>query len=488
MKFVLHYSMLSRHFVRKVLGWSGCLFLSAALVTCTGDSAVQGQGAAAKKKADKAAKAGAKEDVPENPLEELDFGAAQMALLDEGATVELDETSDGKERLGDILTRAKEIFRERDSVDRQRRPLAIPRDRLVGEAILLNQGIIQAQQGIVQAQNQLRRLQRLVNNGDNSQTVQNQIQNAENQIGTANRLISDNQDEILARTPEINALNLQIKPLDERLMKLWSELNACRKQWLELRQPQQKYAHGNYEGLKRVIDDWLLLDGLWPDAFCWAALCNYELGNYRMAWEQVEKAAELRQTLQFPKAWAQGEALRGMIAAKLPDRRNKSAGFLQTAGVFVAKDKKTNWETFFLLGRASCENDKLAGKAKSNFDKALKINGDAACVRYWYGRLQTTTTTASIRDVKAGTETLEDLWKHSTKQSWRLAHAMVLAYDAAERNADAKATWELVQSLAPKEAQEQLQTERDAAQEKLKSLTEDETKPKKGKSSEKKAG
>lgn len=423
-------------------------------------------------KSSKKAKGGAAADnEPANPLEELNFGAGPVALPEDGSMVDLDETPDGKRRLEDLQQRAREIFKERDKVDRQRRPLAIPRDRLLGEVALLNQGIANAQQIIQQSQNAIRNLQRLQNNGQDTQATQDAISNQQNQMRLANDVIATNQDQISERATEITALNLQIEPLDQRLFKLWTELNGCRKQWLEIRQPQLKYAYGHFESLKRVIDDWVLLDGLWPDAFCWAALCNYELGNYEAAWENVEQAAELRTTLRFPKAWAQGEALRGLIAAQMRERRNKSAGFLQAASLFAAKDKNTNWETHFLIGRASFDNDKTAAKAKASFEKALKIQPDAACVQYWNARLQTTSTVPAVRDVEQGTKTLETLWQRSTKTSWRLSHALVVAYDAYDQEAKSKELWDITLQLAPPTEHQRLIESRKALSGKFGELT-----------------
>ncbi len=415
------------------------------------------------KTATKKAKGADQEDAPANALEELDFGAVPVTLRDGETPDELDATPEGRQRLAALEGRAKEIFKDRDGIERELRPLVLPRDRLVGEVTLLNQGILTAQQAIQQGQNQQRKLQQQLSSGKNTDGLIDQIRNLENQIVLANQAIASNREDIAERAPEITSLNSQIQPLEQRLSKLWVELNDFRKQWLEIRQPQFKYAHGSFESLKKVIDDWLLIDSLWPDALCWAALTHYELGQYEAAWDFVDRAAELRKTLRFPKAWAQGEALRGLIAAHLPDRKGKAAGHLQSAQVYVNKDKNTNWEVYFLVGRAVVENDKQAPKARTNFDKALKINPNAACVKYWYGRLQSTTATPAVRDVAAGTKTLEELWEKSTKQSWRLAHGLVLAYDAANRQADADRLWDEVLKLAPKEEHDRLQATRDTA-------------------------
>lgn len=429
---------------------------------------------------------GAAEAETEKPLDEIDFGVAHQALLEDGAVKQRDETAAGKKQLKEILAKTKDVFEQRMSVDDERRPLVLTRDRLVGEVVQLNQGIAQLQQGIQQAQIQIRNLNAsLSNNNVNAQDVRDQIETIQDKVFLANESILNQQEEITERTPEINALNSQIGPLDAELLKLWAELNECRKQWLEVRNPQEKYAHGNFEALRQSIDEWVLLDSLWPEAFCWAALSNYELGEYQMAWEQVERATELRQVLRLPKPWAQGDALRGLIAAKLPDRRGKASNFLLSANTAVSRDKNSSWVVLFLLGRAACENEKTEAKAKTYFERSLKIRAESPCVKYWLGRLLSIASTETVRDTDAGIKTLEELWQGSPKNSWRLAHQLVLAYDGAKREAEAKATWDLLANLAPKDELENLQNERETIRQKLNSTSTEtpKSKAKPGKSS-----
>lgn len=398
----------------------------------------------------------------EDNLVEIDFSTAQRALLEDGAQKELDETPDGKKRLRELVSHTKNIFQERTETDLIRRPLTLERDVLAGEIYQYNQGIAQAQQAISQAQNKRRQFETLIRGGDNSQATADSIRACDNQIFMANALIQNNQSEIASRAPELNALNIQIAPLESKLLSLWNELNLNRKSWLELSQPQLKYAQGNYESLKNCISEWVLIDSQWPDAFCWVALCDYELGNYDEAWNLVERTGEMRKTLGFRKAWAQGEALRGLISARISSKRGKSAGYMQTASQYVTRDKNSNWMTYFLMGRAAVENEKLAIKAKTNFEKTLKINEDALCATYWLALLQATTTTPAARDTEAGIKALENLWIHSNKRSWRLAKSMTFAYDAAKRQQDAEVTWETVRRLAPAAKHAELEAERAA--------------------------
>jgi tetratricopeptide (TPR) repeat protein len=460
-------------------GWLGCLVLAGALFAGPFGESVHGQNKTAKKpgKTAKTGKADEKDpdaDAPPSPFEELSFEVPDEPVPVEGeAVVDLDDTPDGKQRLQDVTNRAREIFRERDVVERDRRPIAGPRDVLFGEIVQFNQTIALAQQNIMMNTNLIADLQEAHDsaNGNERAGYKARIAEVQNSIRLDGITIGNCQGQIRSRMPRLEALNNQIRPLDERLAKLWGELNNCRKQWLEIRQPQKKYAHADFESLKRVLDDWLRIDGMWPEAFCWAALCAYELGDTESAWNHVEKAGEIRQELRWHKSWAHGEALRGLIGYKIRAVKSKAAGFLQSAQIHANKNKKSDWLTYFLVGRANFENDKQASTALANFEKALKIHPNEACVKYWYGRLQTTTTSPKVRDVKAGTAMLENLWDRSAKKSWRLSVALVLAYDAGKQPAKANAKWELTLQLAPKAEHATLVAMRDAATKKLSTLS-----------------
>lgn len=440
----------SRGRQQRWLGGMWYFALAAVLVAGPFADWVGAQGKAAKKPT-KAELEAAEEAATASPFTELTFGEVALKEEDEGVA-DLDETPEGQERLGEVTARAREIFRERDGVEKERRPIAAPRDVLQGEVNLLTQNGLAAQQQLGVLNRTLGNLNRSLAraNSENEPSIRNQIANVQGQISNAQGVITGSQNQIVARQPRLDALNNLIRPLDERLKKLWEELNSCRKQWLELRQPQRKYSHASFESLKRVLDDWLRIDGLWPDALCWSALCEFELGNYDAAWDQVEKAGELRNALYYPKSWAHGEALRGLIAAKIKVRKPKAAAHLQSAMVHLNKKKNSDWQTYFLLGRAYYDNDKMAPKSKGNFEKAMGISPDAPGLKFWYGRLLSTSTNTNVRDVKAGTKMLENLWERSAKKSWRLSSALVFAYDTAQETEKAKQKWDLTLELAPK--------------------------------------
>jgi tetratricopeptide (TPR) repeat protein len=260
--------------------------------------------------------------------------------------------------------------------------------------------------------------------------------------------LQSNSNEINLRQPKLTALNIALKPLDDRLIKLWQELNSCRKQWLDLRVPHEKYARSDFEQLKIVIDDWLRIDGLWPDAFCWGALCAYELGDYEKAEQLVASADKIRtEVLGSRKTWSQVEALQGLIACRATGQRGKSVGFIEKAMGHV--DQKKDWVTHFVAGRAASEHERLATKAKAYFDRALKIKPNSLCVKYHMALLQTTSGNKSVLDVAAGTKLLESVWSRTGKRSWRMSFALVKAYDAAKHKADADNQWEATLALAP---------------------------------------
>jgi tetratricopeptide (TPR) repeat protein len=207
------------------------------------------------------------------------------------------------------------------------------------------------------------------------------------------------------------------------------------------------------------IDDWLRIDGLWPQAFCWGALCAYELGDYEKAAEWSEKADQLRvEIFQSRKPWAQIEALQGLIALNTPGQRSRSMGFIQKA--MSHADKVKDWETHFVAGRTLAENERQASRAKAYLEKALAIKPSCLCAKYWLARLQTTSADKSVQDVAAGTKLLESLWSRTGKRSWRISFALVRAYDAAERTADSDRQWATTLAMAPAGKHAELKSQR----------------------------
>lgn len=411
-------------------------------------AAVWGQ---SKKSGGKASSEPEKDSGAKLVIEDLEFDAGKASDLKLNAELYLDETAEGKQKVSEIEFRAREIYGQRDKVEEERRPLVGPRDALVAQITALNATAAQARGTIAQAQKRISMLakQRAGTGGQQAANIDREIGNLQTTINQANIVISTNERVVGEKLPQLTALNAQLAPLDQKLWQLWSEMNECRKQWLAVRQPQIKYAVGDYRSLKSVLDAWLRIDGLWPEAHCWAALCAYEQGEYEAAGAALEKAGECRLKLALPKPWPQGEALRGLISLRYPGERGKASTRLKDALTLAINFKKTEWTTYFLVGRAYSERENDATRAKAQFEKALKNAPDAACVKFALARLQTTSTHKSVRDVPAGLASLEYLWERSTRRSYWMSHALVVAYDAADRKADAEKLWSVTLQLAP---------------------------------------
>lgn len=448
-----------------------CRGCCVALLTCVWLLPICGQSKANKKTpASKKVSATQQNGVPN----ELVIGS-EGALPKDIAQIDLDQTASGRERLATLQSRGKEIFSEKTEIDEERLPLVRPRDTLVAESLAVRQRIVAANDFISREQKAMNGYKQLLAKGQN---YADQVRQCDSNIFEARTQLAADQEILTNTVVKIDKLNAQIQPFEQKLSNLLVELIDSRKKWIEIRQPLAKYALGDYESLKSSLDEWLAFDTLWPDAHAWAALCAYELGDAETAWNHVYKAEEVRNMLNYPKAWPKGEALRGLIAAQLPDRRAKSAAYLQSAALFAAPVKSADWQVQFLIGRAGYESERTATKAKAGFTRALKINPDAAAVRYWNARLQTTSVTPAARDVEQGIKTLEQLWEQSPKKSWRLAQSLVLAYDAYDRQADAEQVWKKVLELAPQAEHEKLLKAREESREKQKTLTETEVKAK----------
>lgn len=418
--------------------------------------------AQAKKGGAKKTGKGAIDIKPIPDLPEVDFDSGSVASTATTKVVEpKDETPDGKRRLREVEERARTIFRERDGVMDKRRPFALNRDVLVGQ-------VVQAQQRIDQAQQQYKsldadaadvRAQIAIATGAQRAQLQNQLAviNASGNQLTA--IVKQQQGVISNLTPQIDALNIQIAPFDERLQKLSQELAEARKQWIDLRQPQEKYTRGEHESLRRVLDDWLLIDGLWAAAFQWAALCSYELQDYDKAADYLEKVQNLPEEARRSKnAQSQLAALTALIYGKLPGQSEKARKAVVAALRDV--DKKNGWETYFMVGRFYVDRERELLRAKANLELALKVRPSCLPAKLWLARLQTTASDDKIRDLKAGIKTLEYLWDTTGKRSWRLAFFLFEAFHRAGRSADANGMWERAIQLAPAERHDQLKTDR----------------------------
>ncbi len=429
-----------------------CLFLGVGIALCCPTTA-----SAQKKKPAVESKAEA-----EGTLPDLDFDAPRDPSESESPVVmDKDETPEGRDRLKEIERRARTIFQDRDDVMEQRRPLALERDTELGKAqIAENERLAAVNQYNALEKNAVE-LQRQISFAGPAtiDRLKAQLRNVQGQMVNCEATARGRKAYIESLAPGINALNIQIAPFDARLQKLWQELNEARKQWLELRQPMEKYARGEFEALRGVLDEWLLIDGLWPSAFAWAALCSYEMEEIDKAFDYLEKARNSPSDVWTKSTVAQLGALTGLVTAKMPGQASKSSREISRAITKV--DKKSGWETYFLVGRYYVEREHNASRAKAHLESALKIRPNCLCAKLWLARLQTTSKDPKVRDLAGGTKSLEYLWEHTGKRSWRLAFFLFDAYQQGKRTSEANQMWEIALRLAPADQHEQLKKDRD---------------------------
>ncbi len=394
-----------------------------------------------------------------------DFGGGGLDLSTDATVEDQDATFEGRQRLQELESTAKRIYFAKKEVDRKRQPLAGPRDVLVGQsmqaAAQLNgaqQAAASANQTIAQCNRQLQ-----ITSGDVAKQLNNKKNAAQALLGNANNNARQANAVIGANQPQINALNAQLKPLDDQLQQLWNELEECRKQWVEIRQPVDKYSRGDFERLRKVLDDWLLIDGLWPQAHSWGALCAYELEDYAAALDYVEKADEIRVNVFRARVqWPELAALYGLIGRKLPGQSVKANKSLAEALKLI--DRNVHVEAYFLLARCYSERPEEHLKAKANFENSLKLRPNYVCAQLGLARLQATSNNDKVRDQVAGTKTLERLWAKTGKRSWRVAYYLVEAYDASRQPNEAAKYWQIVMdSDAPAEWKEKIAKERQKA-------------------------
>ena len=370
---------------------------------------------------------------------------------------DLDESPEGRQRLQEIEKRASQLFTERDKVVRDRRPFALRRDTMLGEVAQARERVARNQTTATATARQIAQLENQVKwlAGAELKELRSKQSRLQTSLNTQMRRISSDRSLLDERTTQISALSLQIASLDQRVVLLEEELSECRRQWLGIHQPLEKYSRCDFEGLRRVLDDWLVMDGQWPEAFAWAALCAYELDEISSAAVYLEKAQKLRVELSgSKKMWPQLEALTGLIRQKQLGQSAKADAALTNA-VRLA-DRNSDWQAYFLVGRCYSERPADGARAKAHLERALAIQPNCDCAKLWLARLQTTSTLASVRDLPAGTACLEDLWVKSGRKSWRLAKILAEAYTASQRVRDAESMWKTAAELAPEKFKHRL--------------------------------
>ncbi len=460
----------SRRVARAMLGL--CVFLNLAVGESTGvvgqeksrkaaGSSKKGGGTAASKSNDKENPA----DPDDVPLPSLDFAVAVAA----GATPMAgyrDETEAASAQLSMAQSKAREIYVEKAGLDEKLKPRLDQREvakvRLTRATAAANTAQTFLQRNLPEAQ----RLQRQIANTRDPQLIgqlRDQLIPVQLQIDEARGVLATAQREGTQAATELKNLNTEIAELDRRMREIWNDLQESRRVWLDVAEPMRKYTLGDYERLQKSLDAWREIDGLWPDALVFAALCSFELGDDQKAGQLVDEAFATRETLRQPKAWAQGPALRALLSLRIPEQRGKTTGLLQEAQSISGKSKEPDWLALFLVGRVNAEKDIWSAKAKASLERVQKIRPEATCAGVWLARVQTTSTNDSVRDPAAGLKVIESLWKASDQRSWRLGSSLVIALHAADRDDDAAKVWDSILPEIPESQRESLDAQRRAA-------------------------
>jgi hypothetical protein len=264
--------------------------------------------------------------------------------------------SDGLDRLQEIEELARRLSSERDAVARERRPFALRRDEMLGEMTQARGRMARNQIAAVAAGRQITQLENQIKllSGSEARQLQSLRSRLQSQFNSLVRELKADGKLLDDRATQVNALNLQMSSLEQRMHSLNEELSECRNQWLRIQQPLEKYSHGDFEGLRRVLDDWLVLDSQWPEAFGWAALCAYELDEIDAAANYVKKAEALRWALTGSKRkWPHLEALTALIYQKQPgyelDEIDAAANYVKKAEAlrWALTGSKRKWPHLF---------------------------------------------------------------------------------------------------------------------------------------------
>lgn len=362
-----------------------------------------------------------------------------------------DSTARGQARLDELTQRARDVYRRRDSVEAQRRPLALERDPLAIRIMKL-QGL---NREMVATLAKLNRHAQTINNnlqnaqGDDVFTLRRQLRVVQGEIENLELEIRSNNDLIDVGIADIKTLDNQIAPLDKELARLWTDIEEVRESWIDLREPGEKFARGDYEAVFEAVDDWQQTDLLWPAGYHWKALCAYELGDITEAETHANKAEDLRtKELGMTDPVSESEAVLALVHMKMGGKYAARAKDRFSKAVRLS-NKEPSWFTHFVMGRSFAERETDATRAKVELERSLKVKPKNPCATVWLARLQTTAKKDTVRNVAAGTQTLETMWTESGGRSWRLGYFLVEAYVAANRKADAETLWKTVLSLAP---------------------------------------
>jgi tetratricopeptide (TPR) repeat protein len=375
------------------------------------------------------------------------FGPPFGALPLPGNSPDPEDLPVGKSKMDELVRQAREANTECTTIERDCRPLFIEKSSLLADIAKRLPVAAAADIVVKDREPRLKILSQRVRFSNADYGLNDEEDKLRAQRDEAAHTRDTNIAEIKNHQARLGQLDETLQYSFVKFKRRWDELNDCRKSWLEICRPHDKYARADFEGAKRVTDEWLQIDNLWIDAYCWSALCAYELGDFALAKERIEAVEKLRiEVLRQVRPLPLIEATQGLIAIQQPGQRAKSSGMVQKAITHV---KDTDWQTPFVAGRAAVELGRQDAKAKAYFERALKIDPECQYAKYWLGHLQTTSTETRVRDLDAGIALLESTWSFSGEQSWRVGVALARAYDAANRQSDASRQWETTLKLVP---------------------------------------
>lgn len=369
--------------------------------------------------------------------------------------VSADETPDGKVRLAELVETAKRLIEERKETLRERRIPAERRDSLLARFNNAEQQIVRAQALILASSKEMAQLnQRLgILNGQMRQNAEQRVAVLQAQVRSQQPVVESNLADQMRWSPDITALNATLQPLDDRLRQNWKQLEETRKQWLKIRDPISKYSIGELEVLRKVLDDWLVIDGLWPEAHLWAALCAYELGDYDEAHDYLEKADDIRRNTLYQAAeWPEVLAMRFLVGRSSSIHRQGTSKNIQKADNL--NKKKPTPLVHFLIAISYTDRDDNHARAMKYYNDALEQNPKFVCARVALARLQTISKHPKVAsEAESGLKTLQKTWQQTGERSWRLASYLAEAHYKMGSRDKASEYWKIVlSSQAPDEA------------------------------------
>lgn len=364
--------------------------------------------------------------------------------------IDLDTTPDGQRRLGELERRAQDLNISLDAIQLQLAPHVKNLVQLQNALQIEAARHRTAQNTITRSELAIRQLnqQMLFANQAMKAQLQMQVNSAQQNITVNKAVAAAAEAEAMKHKAAMNALEVTMKPIIERKQKTWNELEECRKQWLKIRQPIEKYSRGDYEQLRNVLDDWLLNDGLYPEANMWAALCAYEMGQFDDARGYLKRIENLQvDFIDLRVSRPLLTAMNGLISYRNPREHGIANRALSAARGTM--DKKRDWETYFILGYAYSTQPEYHNRAAAYLNQCLEINPECLFAEVVLARLQVLSTDKNVTDIPAGVTSLEKAWKETGERSWRLAYYLVEAHDAAGNNHQSDAYWRFVANNAP---------------------------------------